>query len=99
MQIPVTELKKKKDSLLAAFRQNHKKAVKSFKSGKAHKPLWIFYDALAFIRNVYNCKSFITEDTVDVSKTHLMIDTFVSIHLFVTFETFSTAVLSGDRTS
>lgn len=57
MQVPVAELKKKRDTLLAAFRLNHKKVVASLKSGagenEVYKPIWIFYDVLAaFMTNV-----------------------------------------------
>lgn len=70
MQVPVTELKKKKDTLLAAFGLNHKKVVASLKSGAGdYKPIWIFYDALAaFMSNMYHCKSILaTEESVNVS--------------------------------
>ncbi|CAG4995158.1 unnamed protein product [Parnassius apollo] len=62
MLVPVSEIKRKKETLLAAFRLNHKKVVASLKSGagedEVFKPIWVFYDALAaFMIDVYECKS------------------------------------------
>ncbi|CAG5001658.1 unnamed protein product [Parnassius apollo] len=75
MLVPVSEIKRKKETLLAAFRLNHKKVVASLKSGagedEVFKPIWVFYDALAaFMIDVYECKSvLVTADKVDISKT------------------------------
>lgn len=62
--------KKKKETLMTAFRLNLKKKQASKSSGAGEedifKPVWIFYDALeSFLRNKYECKSIITtEDEV-----------------------------------
>lgn len=79
MLVPISEIKRKKETLLAAFRLNHKKVVASLKSGagedEVFKPIWVFYDALAaFMINVYECKSVLaTADKVDVSKTNFTV--------------------------
>lgn len=70
MGIPIPDLKKKKETLMTAFRLNLKKKQASMSSGAGEedifKPVWIFYDALeSFLRNKYECKSIITtEDEV-----------------------------------
>ncbi|XP_063617096.1 uncharacterized protein LOC134790196 [Cydia splendana] len=60
----VVELKKKKESLMTAFRSNHKKVIASRISGEEiYKPTWIFYDAVAtFLADVYDCKHTLTSD-------------------------------------
>lgn len=76
MLVPVSELKKKKETLLAAFRLNHRKVIASHKSGAGEdelfKPVWVFYDVLAaFMTDVYECKSvLVVGDKVDVSETN-----------------------------
>lgn len=72
MQVPLSEIKKKKENLLSSFRINHKKVLASRKSGSGEdevfKPYWIFYDALAaFMSDVYDCKSILTTEGSDVS--------------------------------
>ncbi|XP_028143552.1 zinc finger protein 391 [Diabrotica virgifera virgifera] len=67
IQIPVPELKKKKESLMAAFRLNRKKKLDSIRSGmrgdEIHKPVWVFYDAMeAFLEGVYECKTNISTE-------------------------------------
>ncbi|XP_053623245.1 uncharacterized protein LOC128682527 [Plodia interpunctella] len=60
MKVTVTELKRKKETLLAAYRLNHRKVLASYQAGddEVFKPPWIYYDALAaFMNNVYECKS------------------------------------------
>lgn len=51
MGVPVIEVKKKKETLLASFRLNHKKVLASHKTGAGEneifKPAWIYYDTLA----------------------------------------------------
>lgn len=77
MGVPVAEVKKKKETLLSAFRLNHKKVIASRKSGAGEdeifKPVWIYYDALAaFMSDVYECKSILTTED-HVSKTNFFI--------------------------
>ncbi|XP_072385252.1 uncharacterized protein [Diabrotica undecimpunctata] len=64
IQIPVSELKKKKESLMAAFRMNFKRKQDSIRSGmrgeEIYKPVWIFYDAMeVFLRGIYKGKPII----------------------------------------
>lgn len=52
----ISDLKKKKDSLMASFRACHNKVLKSIKSGTGtedvYKPNWFAYDRMAsFLRN------------------------------------------------
>ncbi|GBP16143.1 hypothetical protein EVAR_9862_1 [Eumeta japonica] len=51
MGVPIHELKKKKDNLLATFRLNLKRIISSMRSGagaeEVYQPVWIFYDVLA----------------------------------------------------
>ncbi|XP_061708343.1 uncharacterized protein LOC133518684 [Cydia pomonella] len=63
----VVEIKKKKETLLSAFRLNHKKVIASRKSGKeVFKPIWVFYDALAaFLTDVYERKSTLTSEHIE----------------------------------
>ncbi|RVE44688.1 hypothetical protein evm_010646 [Chilo suppressalis] len=73
MSIPVPELKKKKETLMSAFRLNHKKVITSIKSGAAEeeifKPIWIYYDALAaFMSDIYECKSILTTENEESSE-------------------------------
>lgn len=56
MQIPVLELKKKKETLMTAFRLHHKKILQSIRANEdeVYKPIWIFYEPLeSFLKNVY----------------------------------------------
>lgn len=74
MGVPVPELKKKKETLMSAFRLNHRKYVSSIKSGagedEIQKPIWTFYDAIAaFMTDVYASKSIVNTEEEDVSKT------------------------------
>lgn len=50
MEIPVPELKKKKESLFASYRKYRKMVKDSCKSGagenEVYKPIWFAYDAL-----------------------------------------------------
>lgn len=74
MQIPVSELKKKKETLMSAFRMHFKKKQDSIRSGmgeeEIYKPIWIFYDAMeAFLKGKYTVKSIISTDEQRVSKT------------------------------
>ncbi|XP_028173206.1 uncharacterized protein LOC114362137 [Ostrinia furnacalis] len=67
LQIPVSELKKKKETLMSAFRMHFKKKQDSIRSGmgedEIYKPIWIFYDAMeAFLKGKYTAISVISTD-------------------------------------
>ncbi|XP_063357825.1 uncharacterized protein LOC134647403 [Cydia amplana] len=65
MGVPdVADVKKKKESLMTAFRLNHKKVIASRKSGEEiFKPVWVYYDTLAtFMADVYECTSTLTSE-------------------------------------
>ncbi|XP_063549221.1 uncharacterized protein LOC134756322 [Cydia strobilella] len=65
MGVPdVADVKKKKETILAAFRLNHKKVIATRKSGEEiFKPSWVFYDAVAtFMVDVYESKSTLTSE-------------------------------------
>ncbi|KAL4705955.1 hypothetical protein ACJJTC_012115 [Scirpophaga incertulas] len=73
LQIPVSELKKKRD-IDSAFRMHFqkKKKIRWIWCGrrKIYKPIWVFYDAMeAFLKGKYTCKSIISTDEQRVSKT------------------------------
>ena len=56
MQIPVAELKKKKETLMTAFRLHYKKILQSIRNNEeeVYKPIWIFYEPLeSFLKDVY----------------------------------------------
>ncbi|XP_047984629.1 uncharacterized protein LOC125225114 [Leguminivora glycinivorella] len=67
MGIPVDELKRKKESLYTTFRLNYKKVVRSQMSGEEEPliPTWTFYDAMSFMCDVYDPKTFYTEDHIE----------------------------------
>ncbi|XP_072389817.1 uncharacterized protein [Diabrotica undecimpunctata] len=75
MHVPVNELKKKKESLMATFRLHHKKKIQSIKSGmgedELYNPIWPFYEPLYnFLKEVYECHSLInTEEDKNASQT------------------------------
>lgn len=77
MGVPVHELKKKKDNLLATFRLNLKRKISSMKSGagaeEVYQPVWIFYDMMAaFLTDVYESASVMnTEGKVSKKKIKL----------------------------
>lgn len=67
MGIPVHELKKKKDNLLATFRINFKKRYASIRSGAGtedvYQPTWMFYDVMAaFLTDVYESTSLMNSE-------------------------------------
>lgn len=77
MGIPVHELKKKKDNLLATFRTNLKKKYASIRSGAGtedvYQPIWIFYDVMAgFLEDVYESTSIMNSEE-KVSKNKIFI--------------------------
>lgn len=67
MGIPVEDLKKKKETLMTAFRTNLKKKKESIRSGAGlddiYTPSWPFFEIMeSFLRDVYECKSIINTD-------------------------------------
>lgn len=67
MGMPVHELKKRKDNLLATFRTNFKKKSASLRlvgdADDAYQPIWIFYDAMAaFLEDVYESTSLMNSE-------------------------------------
>ncbi|GBP93360.1 hypothetical protein EVAR_85171_1 [Eumeta japonica] len=67
MGIPVDDLKKKKETLMTAFRTNLKKKKESMRSGAGfddiYTPSWPFFDVMeSFLKDVYECKSIINTD-------------------------------------
>lgn len=80
LHVPVNELKKKKESLMATFRLHHKKKMQSIKSGmgedELYNPIWPFYEPLYnFLKDVYECRSVINTEDNSVSKTKILIYT------------------------
>ncbi|XP_048006247.1 uncharacterized protein LOC125241694 [Leguminivora glycinivorella] len=64
MHVPISELKRKKESLMTSFRIHNKKKNESIKSGmgedERYTPIWPFYEPLeAFLKGVYECNSVI----------------------------------------
>ncbi|KAG5860774.1 hypothetical protein JTB14_015375 [Gonioctena quinquepunctata] len=61
MGVPVPELKKKKDNLLATFRLNLKRKLSSIKSGagaeEVYQPVWIFYDTQPVVNEDSNVRA------------------------------------------
>lgn len=56
MRIPVAELKKKKETLMTAFRLHYKKILQSTRANQdeVYKPIWIFYKPLqSFLKEIY----------------------------------------------
>ncbi|RVE49629.1 hypothetical protein evm_005686 [Chilo suppressalis] len=70
INIPINELKKKKESLMTTFRMHHKKKTQSIKSGmgedEQYNPIWPYYKPLeAFLKDIYVCSSVInTEEKI-----------------------------------
>ncbi|KAJ8915431.1 hypothetical protein NQ315_003192 [Exocentrus adspersus] len=71
MEMPITELKRKKDSLMATFRSHLRRKKGSFKSGASasgiYKPVWFAYDIMeAFLGSIYECNTTVnTQDVVE----------------------------------
>ncbi|XP_045491091.1 uncharacterized protein LOC123690974 [Colias croceus] len=66
-EIPVEELKKKKDSLFATYRGYYRKIEASLKSGAGaddvYRPVWFAFEFMnSFLGCVYKCKQTITTD-------------------------------------
>ncbi|XP_061383600.1 uncharacterized protein LOC116770408 [Danaus plexippus] len=64
---PVPELKNKKNSLMATFRQHLRRKKQSLKSGAGeddvYKPVWLYYDAMeTFLASVYKCHTSINTE-------------------------------------
>ncbi|RVE49630.1 hypothetical protein evm_005687 [Chilo suppressalis] len=70
INIPINELKKKKESLMTTFRMHHKKKTQSIKSGmgedEQYNRIWPYYKPLeAFLKDIYVCSSVInTEEKI-----------------------------------
>lgn len=79
MGVPIHELKKKKENLLATFRANLKKRKASITSGAGaedvYRPIWIFYDVMAaFLMDVYESPSIMdSEDKVSKTNTKFLL--------------------------
>ncbi|CAH1994420.1 unnamed protein product [Acanthoscelides obtectus] len=63
----VPELKNKKNSLMATFRQHLRRKKQSLQSGAgeddAYKPVWLYYDAMeTFLASVYKCHTTINTE-------------------------------------
>lgn len=74
MNIPISELKKKKESIMATYRFHRKKKMQSIKSGmgddELYIPVWPFYDQMDnFLNIVYECSSMLNTEDNSVSKT------------------------------
>lgn len=71
-EIPVNELRKKKDSLMATYRGQLRKVHNSLKSGvgleEVYKPIWFAFDLMhSFLGHLYKCKTTInTEKEVSI---------------------------------
>lgn len=81
LQIPIPELKKKKDSLMATFRGHKRKKEASIRSGATgsdiYKPIWFAYEIMeSFLAPEIN-------NTDQVRKTQILISI-----LFCTYEIF-----------
>ncbi|XP_077297883.1 uncharacterized protein LOC143919440 [Arctopsyche grandis] len=64
LQVPVTELKKKKDSIMATYR-SHLRKKKSL-TDEDYKPVWFAYEAMdAFLGQIVN-----TQHTIESAKNH-----------------------------
>ncbi|CAG4936263.1 unnamed protein product [Parnassius apollo] len=62
MEISIPDLKRKKEALMATFRQHLKKKKASVSSGcgyeDVYKPIWVFYDVMeSFLGDVYECSN------------------------------------------
>lgn len=70
LECSITELKKKKDSLMATFRGHLRKKKASIKSGAGandnYKPIWFAYEYMeSFLAQIYECQTTInTQDDV-----------------------------------
>lgn len=74
LQRPVSELKKKKDSLMATFRGHLRKKKASIKSAAGaddiYKPVWFAYEFMeSFLGPVYECNTIVdAQDMVSIKK-------------------------------
>lgn len=72
---PSTDLKNKKNSLMATFRHHLRRKKQSLKSGAGeddvYKPVWLYYDTMeTFLASVYKCHTTInTEEGPEVVNT------------------------------
>lgn len=68
MEIPVAELKKKRDSLMATYRSHKRRVIASIQSGAAadsvYKPIWFAYELMdSFLNNIVQCRNTLNTDT------------------------------------
>ncbi|XP_044743217.1 uncharacterized protein LOC123305534 isoform X2 [Chrysoperla carnea] len=73
IDIPVSELKKKKESLMSQFRRiknlKNKSIIEHENGGEIYKPTWIFYEPLeSFLKDVYECKDFQTDEDAVITQ-------------------------------
>lgn len=71
-----TELKNKKNSLMATFRQLLRRKKQSVRSGAGeddiYKPVWLYYDAMeTFLASIYECNTTVSTEERQVSKIKL----------------------------
>jgi hypothetical protein len=70
VDVPVAEIKKKKDSLMASFRHHLRRKKASIKSGassdEVYKPTWYAYEVMeGFLGSLYDCDpTYNTENSV-----------------------------------
>ncbi|CAK1578359.1 unnamed protein product [Parnassius mnemosyne] len=70
---PLAELKIKKNSLMATFRQHLRRKKQSIKSGASidviYNPIWVYYEIMEnFLAQVYKCDHTISTEDEPVSK-------------------------------
>lgn len=68
MEIPVAELKKKRDSLMATYRSHKRRVIASIQSGAAadsiYKPIWFAYELMdSFLNDIVQCRKTLNTDT------------------------------------
>lgn len=103
MDVPIHELKKKKENLMATFRINLKKKMCSeiFGAGdeEVYHPTWMFYDVMAaFLSDVYEATSLMNADE-KVQKRHAKspLDLLEESNQMNTNFTVSNSALSNQR--
>ncbi|XP_022823575.1 uncharacterized protein LOC111354371 [Spodoptera litura] len=74
MKIPVAELKKKRDSLMATYRSHKRRVIASIQSGAAaesvYKPIWFAYEFMdSFLNNIVQCRNTLNTDTQNTTTT------------------------------
>lgn len=94
MNMPVDQLKKKKEGLMATFRNQLRKKQESMRSGAGvediYEPIWFAYEAMEkFLLPLYKCRSTInTENSVSKIKANssffLQYISFIKIYIYST---------------